>query len=99
MPHEEYLAFNLVEDEVNSLTTCSSTPSMANCKSVSSNPSQKSTPPSRTCSIKDYSLLGCNLAGLKKVDRLHQKAVIPDHLAEAIAEASAREVGWVDDEP
>ncbi|KAG6480562.1 hypothetical protein ZIOFF_057146 [Zingiber officinale] len=29
---------------------------MANCKSVPSNPSQKSTPPSRTCSIKDYSV-------------------------------------------
>ncbi|XP_042465029.1 diacylglycerol kinase 4-like [Zingiber officinale] len=112
---EEYLAFNLVEDEADSLTTCSSTPSMADCESASSTPPRKSAPPSRSSSIKDYSLLGCGLAGLMKVDKdgLRRKVVIPDRLAEAIAEAvrsrdigagleaeaAAREAGWVDDEP
>ncbi|XP_042421349.1 diacylglycerol kinase 4-like [Zingiber officinale] len=107
---EEYLTLNLAD----SLTTFVSTPSMTDCEtdSSSSTPSRNSAPPSRSSSIKDYSLGGCGLGKVGK-DNLRRRVMIPDRLAVAIveavrsrniaaglvAEAAAREVGWEDEDP
>ncbi|XP_042431127.1 diacylglycerol kinase 4-like [Zingiber officinale] len=107
---EEYLTLNLAD----SLTTFVTTPSMTDCEtdSSSSTPSRNSAPPSRSSSIKDYSLGGCGLGKVDK-DNLRRRVMIPDRLAVSIveavrsrniaaglvAEAAAREVGWEDEDP